>query len=322
MSSAIFAIVFLILFALVLLLTGFGLRFLELQRKRSVAATLKGERLEQESVETNILDDGQEEAPKTVGLSQLPFYGALETRLQQAGLNWSPVSLLVAMAVGAFAGALLGFRVQVPIFREFSILAGACLLGSLPYLYVLRAGSKRLRQLEEQFPEVLDFLARSMRAGHAFSVSLEMMAEESPDPVGAEFRKVSRELNLGSPIEVALNSLAQRVPLLDVRFFVSAVLLQRETGGNLAEILTKLAYVIRERFRLKGQVRAASAHGRLTAIILSVMPIITMLALMVVAPAYLPSMAADKDGRYLIIGALMGQLLGYLWMRKIINIKV
>jgi tight adherence protein B len=112
------------------------------------------------------------------------------------------------------------------------------------------------------------------------------------------------------------------MPLVDVRFFVSAVLLQRETGGNLAEILTKLSYVIRERFRLKGQVRAASAHGRITALVLTILPIVTMLALMVIAPGYLQSMAEDPDGKYLIIGAILGQGLGYYFMRRIINIKV
>ena len=161
-----------------------------------------------------------------------------------------------------------------------------------------------------------------MRAGHAFSVSLEMMADESPEPIGIEFRQVFNEQNLGAPIDVALKNLGQRVPLLDVRFFVSAVLLQRETGGNLAEILTKLSQVIRERFQLKGKVKAVSAHGRMTALILCVMPLITMMLLSVIAPTYLASMAGDYHGKLLIVGAIMGQILGYLWMRKIVNIKV
>jgi tight adherence protein B len=175
---------------------------------------------------------------------------------------------------------------------------------------------------EEQFPEALDFLSRSMRAGHAFSVSLEMMADESPEPLGIEFRQVFNEQNLGAPIDVALKNLATRVPLLDVRFFVSAVLLQRETGGNLAEILGQLSKVIRERFQLKGKVKAVSAHGRITALILCVMPLITMMLLSVIAPTYLASMAGDYHGKLLIVGAICGQILGYLWMRKIVNIKV
>ena len=192
----------------------------------------------------------------------------------------------------------------------------------LPYFYVTWKRHKRMSEFEEQFPESLDFLARSMRAGHAFSVSLEMMADESADPLGSEIRQVYHEQNLGAPIDVALRNLAGRMPLLDVRFFVSAVLMQRETGGNLAEILTKLAFVIRERFRLKGQVKAVSAHGRITALILSVLPIVTMMALFVIAPGYLEGMAGDADGRIIIVCAILAQFAGYYWMKKIINIKV
>ncbi len=192
----------------------------------------------------------------------------------------------------------------------------------LPYLYVLRKRSKRLSMFEEQFPEALDFVARAMRAGHAFSVSLEMLADESPEPLAREFRQVFNEQNLGAPIEIALQNLAMRMPILDVSFFVSAVMLQKETGGNLSEILTKLSYVIRERFKLKGQVRSASAHGRITGLILTIMPIVLMFALLAVAPGYLQGMVKDPDGRWLIIGAIGGQLLGYYFIRRIINIKV
>jgi tight adherence protein B len=182
--------------------------------------------------------------------------------------------------------------------------------------------NKRMRQFEEQFPEALDFLARSMRAGHAFSVSLEMMADESPDPLGFEFRRTSNEQNLGAPLEVALRGLANRVPLLDVRFFVAAVLLQRQTGGNLAEVLTKLAYIIRERFRLKSHIRTASTHGRLTAAVLTILPIFTVLGLMLINPGYVEGMAADVDGRRLLVAAMAGQITGYLVIRKMVNIEV
>ncbi|RPI07702.1 MAG: type II secretion system F family protein [Acidobacteriales bacterium] len=192
----------------------------------------------------------------------------------------------------------------------------------LPYFYVGRRRSKRMGMFEEQFPEALDFLARAMRAGHAFSVSLEMLADESSEPLAREFRQVFNEQNLGAPVEVALQNLGKRMPLLDVNFFVSAVMLQKETGGNLSEILVKLAYVIRERFKLKGQVRAASAHGRITGLILTLMPVVLMFALLVVAPGYLQGMAKDSDGKWLIVGAILGQLVGYFFIRKIINIKV
>jgi tight adherence protein B len=197
-----------------------------------------------------------------------------------------------------------------------------CIFALLPYFYVLRKRTKRMAEFEEQFPEALDFLARSMRAGHAFTISLEMLSEETPDPLGAEFRTLFNEQNLGAPLDVALANMTARVPLIDVRFFASSVMLQKQTGGNLSEILTRLAYVIRERFRLKGQVKAASAHGRLTAIILTCMPVVTMLALLVVAPGYLQGMAADPDGKYLILASIIAQFLGYYFIRRIINIKV
>ena len=176
---------------------------------------------------------------------------------------------------------------------------------TLPYLYVRQKRQKRLDTLEEQFPEALDFLSRSMRAGHAFSISLEMVGEELADPLGQEFRALFNEQNLGAPLDVALRNFGLRVPLLDVRFFTSSVLLQKQTGGNLSEILTRLAYIIRERFRLKGQVKAASAHGRLTATILTLLPVGTMLGLLVVAPGYLQGMAEDSDGKWMIGGAIV-----------------
>jgi tight adherence protein B len=187
---------------------------------------------------------------------------------------------------------------------------------------VRKKRKKRLDTLEEQFPEALDFLSRSMRAGHAFTITLQMVGEELTDPLGQEFRTLFNEQNLGATLEAALRNFAERVPLLDVRFFTSSVLLQKQTGGNLAEILTRLAYVIRERFRLKGQVRAASAHGRLTATILTILPIATMLGMLLVAPGYLQGMAADPDGKWLVGASIAAQFLGYYFIRKIITIKV
>jgi tight adherence protein B len=149
-----------------------------------------------------------------------------------------------------------------------------------------------------------------------------MIGDESPDPLGLEFRTMFNEQNLGAPMEVALANLERRLPLVDVRFFISSILLQKQTGGNLSEILTRLAHVIRERFRLKGQVKAASAHGRLTATILTLMPMALMLGLMLVAPGYLEGMAREADGKWLVLGAIVGQLVGYYFIRRIIRIKV
>src|SRR5262249_31778007 len=167
----------------------------------------------------------------------------------------------------------------------------------------------RLDALEEQFPEALDFLGRSMRAGHAFTISLEMVGQELPDPLGQGFCTLFNEQNLGAPLDVAMRNFTDRGALLDCRFFTSSVMLQKQTGGNLSEILSRLAYVIRERFRLKGQVKAASAHGRMTATILTLLPVATMLGLLAVAPGYLQGMAEDPDGKWLIGGAIFAQIL-------------
>lgn len=314
---------FLVIFALVLLAVSVGWTFLEAQRKKKVVGMLQTVAGETVITETTVLKDADQTGdPLTRLIAKFNITQKMQSQIQQAGMDWTVGKLMVMMVVGAILGAIVGFKFKPLMFPGLSAAVLAGLFGMLPYLYVVRKRSKRLDAFEEQFPEALDFLARAMRAGHAFSVSLEMMADESPEPLAREFRQVFNEQNLGAPIETALENLAKRMPLLDVSFFVSAVLLQKETGGNLSEILMKLSYVIRERFKLKGQVRASSAHGRMTGIILTIMPIVLMLGLTIVAPSYLESMVKDPDGKYLILGAAMGQILGYYFIRKIVNIKV
>jgi tight adherence protein B len=250
------------------------------------------------------------------------LYTRVQKLIQQSGLPWTVSRLVVSMLMGGAFGGVIGWA-SLPLgFPLLGGLLGALLIGMLPYLFLRFKRSQRLAELEAQLPEALDFLARSMRAGHAFSISLEMLGGETPDPLGQEFRVLFNELNLGAQLEPALANLADRVPLLDVQLFVSSVLLQRQTGGNLSEILMRLAHIIRERFRLKGQVRAASAHGRMTAVVLTVLPFVLMLALLFVAPGYLQSMAADSTGKWMILGAIVAQLLGYYFIRRIVNIKV
>jgi tight adherence protein B len=189
-------------------------------------------------------------------------------------------------------------------------------------MYLRTKRRKRMAALEEQFPEALDFMARSVRAGHAFMISLSMVGEHVPEPLSTELVTVFNEINLGAPMATALDNLTTRVPLLDFRFFTSTVMLQRQTGGNLNEILGRLSHVIRERFQLKGAVKAASAHGRLTGLILTILPVVTAMLLLAVAPGYLQGMAKDPDGKYLILGAAISVLLGNYFIRRIIKIKV
>ncbi len=320
MGVAVFT--FLMIFALVALTLGLGFRYLEGQRKKKLTGVLETAAGATVTVQTTVLLE-PEKAPRWERLlERFDLVRKMESHIQQAGMNLTPGGLLAQMLLTALVGGLIGLWLRVLMVPWLSATAAAVAGGALPYLYVLRQRQRRLAAFEEQFPEALDFLARAMRAGHAFSISLEMLANESTPPLSVEFRKVYNEQNLGLPMDTALKNLAERVPLLDVKFFVSAVLLQRETGGNLAEVLTKLARIIRERFQLKGQVRAASAHGRVTGAVLTIMPVVLMLGLMVIAPGYLQSMANDPDGKYIIGAAILGLLLGHLTIRKIVDIKV
>jgi tight adherence protein B len=317
-------LVFLVVFALVALTISFGWSLQESQKKKKVTEMLQSSGGTTERVVTKVLLNPDDEGGSALSrlLSRFNFAQTMETQIEQAGLELSLNTLLIQMLVGFAIGAVVGAKLNILMFPLPSILALAALGGALPYLRVIHARSKRMSMFEEQFPDALDFLARAMRAGHAFSIALEMLSEESPQPLGYEFRKVFNEHNLGLPIEIALGNLTTRVPLVDVRFFVSAVLLQRETGGNLAEILTNLAFVIRERFKLKGQVKAASAHGRITGTILTLMPVVLMFGLMVIAPSYLKSMADDPDGRKMIAAVIVMIIIGHFVIRKIVQIKV
>ena len=320
-----FIISFLVLFVVIMIAVTVASKFYDTKRKKQVSSmltTATGEKTADVSISNLLMepsDDGRSFMERFI--DGLDITQKLQVKMTQAGLDWTPLKFLILSVMCSFVGGLIGLRFPFMGFGITSVIIGLA-LAFLPYLYVRRARTKRLNKLEEQFPEALEFLARSMRAGHAFTISLEMLGEELPEPLGQEFRTLFNEQNLGAALEVALTNLCDRVPLLDMRFFTSSVLLQKQTGGNLAEILTRLAEVIRERFRLKGQVKAASAHGRLTATILMLMPIFTMLALLVVSPGYLQGMAKDPDGRYLIGFAILGQILGNYFIRRIINIKV
>ncbi|MGH9655791.1 MAG: type II secretion system F family protein, partial [Bryobacteraceae bacterium] len=250
------------------------------------------------------------------------FMQRLELILEQSGKNWTVGKLIAVSLAAAAVGFLIGLKLPLAIPAALAAPAAALIAGSLPFLIVWRQRAKNIAAFENQFPEALDFLARSMRAGHAFSIALEMLGTDSPDPLGSAFRRISNDLKLGASLEIALKKLMHAVPLLDVRFFVSSVLLQQDTGGNLGEILNKLAHVIRERFRLKGAVKAASAHGRITGLVLFLMPVAVTLLLMVTSPAYLKQLWADPAGRMMAYAAMGGQVVGYFVIQKIVNIKV
>jgi tight adherence protein B len=240
---------------------------------------------------------------------------------EQAGVKMDPVRFVRTSCTSFFAG-YAGAWMFLPDSAQPYSLAVAAAAAGMPLYRLVRKRAKRLHAFEEVFPDTLEFIARSMRAGHAFSVSLEMIHREFPEPLAGEFRRTFEEHNLGLPLDTALQSLAKRIPLLDVHFFVSAVLLQKRTGGNLAEILDKLAYVIRERFKLRGRIKAIAAHGKMTGLALSAIPAAVAVLTFFTNPADIRFFIEDEVGHILAGGAIGLQILGYLIIRKIVSIEV
>jgi tight adherence protein B len=241
--------------------------------------------------------------------------------LETAGLKWGAAGLL-HRSIGMF---LLGF-LAVTLAAHNSQLALALAAGSLlsagPLWYVRRGARRRVSRFEEQFPDCLEFLSRSMRAGHAFSVALEIVHREFADPLASEIRRTFEEQNLGHPLDVVLRKLAERIPSEEVEFFVSAVLLQKRTGGNLADLLDNLAYIIRERFKLRARIRAVSAQGLMSGRILAAIPAGVGTLMFFVNPRYARFFVDDAAGHAMMAGALGLQLVGYLIICNIVKIEV
>jgi tight adherence protein B len=234
----------------------------------------------------------------------------------------------VSMRAGKFllvtigSCSLLGVITLLVTNNPFFALPAAALGLFLPYFYVSFRRAKRFQKFEEIFPEAIDTLARAVRAGHAFTTALELIGTEMAEPVSGEFRKLFEEQKFGLPLRDALLNLAERIPIVDVKFFVTAVMLQRETGGNLAEILDGLSYVIRERFKILRQVRVYTAQGRLTMILLMALPPIIVVLMTVLNPDFIRPLFYDPIGHALIVAGIALQTVGYFLIRKIIRIQV
>lgn len=314
-------ILFIVVFVTILVCVGLGQSYFRSKQKQQIRTMLRKAEATPAEQRSELLRPAEKEDKVGEFLARFRFMDRLDTILAQSGKNWTGTKLISISCLTCLAGALLGLKL-----RMLPTQIAVCLCGALsafvPLLIVLRKRAKTLAAFEEQFPEALDFLSRSMRAGHGFSVALEMLGADSPEPLGPAFRRISNDMQLGSSMDVALSKLMVQVPLIDVRFFVSSVLLQQETGGNLGEILSKLAHIIRERFRLKGQVKAASAHGRITGLVLTLMPIAVAGFMMFATPEYLNQLVTDKTGKIMLYGAAFGQVIGYFVIKKIINIKV
>jgi tight adherence protein B len=243
----------------------------------------------------------------------------LASLIEQSGVRTRPGTVILAsLGSGLVLGMVTMLLVRQRWAAPLAFLAGA----TIPTLFLMRKRSVRLYKFEEMFPEALDLLSRAVKAGHAFQTAMNMVAEELPDPVGPEFRKTFDQQNFGLPLRDALNAMSERIPIIDVKFFVTAVLIQRETGGNLSEILDNLSHVVRERFKVLRQVRVHTAHGRFTGWVLMALPATLGVVMSFINPAHMELLFQESMGRTMLATAVVMQIIGYVWIKRVIKIEV
>ena len=292
-------------------------------RRREVARRVKPVLAGQARRRTDVHDlvRADEEAGGLMGLATkvVPGLRGLEGFLEQSRLDWSPQTFLVltlglGLALGAAALVITGSLLWFAVAAAFG--------AAQPYLYVSHRRKRRFHQFEEEFPEAIELLTRAIRAGHPLSSGMGMVADEGPPEVATEFRRAFEEQRFGIPFEEALLGMVDRTDLVDVRIFAIAVLVQREVGGNLAEILDNLAHVIRRRFYLRRQLRIYTAQGRMTGYALGALPIVVGFAIFILNPEYVTLLFTHVLGQALVVVGVILQVLGVLWIRKIINIDM
>ena len=252
-------------------------------------------------------------------LRRVPQAARLDHLLLQSGLSWSVAQFIGVTGALLLAALLLLAAWSMPLPGALLLLSCAV---SGPCLLVLRARAARLKKIEAQLPEAADFLARALRAGHSFSNVLQMVGDELNEPISGEFKMAHEEINYGVPMNEALQNLAVRIPLTDLRYLVIAVLVQRESGGNLAEVLVSIACIIRARLKLLGQVRVLSAEGRMSAWVLGLMPVVMIGVMALVNPQYIRLLWTDPSGIKLLWYAAGMVALGVVWMRNVIRIRI
>jgi tight adherence protein B len=252
-------------------------------------------------------------------LHRIAFAHRIDQLLLQSGKNWSVESFLLCSGAALLAGIFLVARWPMPL----PLQAGVALLFALvPLTLVRRARVRRLARIEEQLPEAADFVARALRAGHSFTNVLQIVGNELSEPLSGEFRIAREEINYGVPMSEALHNMAARIPLTDLRYLIIAVLIQRETGGNLAEILGNISQIIRGRLKLAAQVRVLSAEGRMSAWILGLLPFGVAAVLLLINPDYIKPLWTDPAGIRMLWYALVMITFGVIWLRKVIRIRI
>ncbi|HET8835992.1 MAG TPA: type II secretion system F family protein [Gemmatimonadales bacterium] len=251
--------------------------------------------------------------------SRMPALQDAELLMQQAQVSWS-LPTLILMSVGTAVALGLGFLMLT---RSLLVAFPVAIIGAaLPTLYVRHKKNRRLEQFEELLPEAIDLVGRALRAGHPLSSGFKMAADDGPEPVASEFRRVFEEQRFGLPLQDSLLGMADRVNIVDTRILVTAILIQREVGGNLAEILDNLSAVIRARFTIRRQIRVYTAQGRMTGYLLALLPFMLFALLYMINPEYMSVLFTDPIGKILVGVALVMQLAGFFWIRKIVNIEI
>jgi tight adherence protein B len=299
------------------------------------AATVLPDRLKQRQVDRRLRELSQPVAQPTEGVSivlrpdERPFLSRvaiatpggkwLEALIEQSGVRTTITAVILISIASAITCALIA---MILVRHSLSPFVGMAVGSAVPVAFLLRRRSVRRRRFEEMFPEALDLLSRAIKAGHAFQTAMNMVAEELPDPVGPEFKKTFDQQNFGLPLREALNGMAERVQTMDVKFFVTAVLIQRETGGNLSEILDNLAHVVRDRFKVLRQVRVHTAHGRFTGWVLLALPAALAVALSFINPPHMQLLFREPMGQTMLIGAVVMQTIGFFWIKRVIKIEV
>lgn len=252
-------------------------------------------------------------------LIRIPRVSALDRLLQQSGKSWSVADVLGMTVLMFLAVLFVSSFFAMPLLLQIALAGG---VAAVPILLVSRAKNKRLTRIENQLPDALDLMGRALRAGHAFPTALKMVGDEMNDPLAAEFRIAFDEVNFGISMPDALSNMATRVPSTDLRYFVIAVLIQRETGGNLSELLTSISAIIRDRIKLMGQVRVLSAEGKMSAWVLGLLPFGAAMMIQLTNPKFLEVLYTDPGGRKMLAVAFTMMVFGVLVMRKIIRIRV
>jgi tight adherence protein B len=252
-------------------------------------------------------------------LLSLPRVSGLDRMIEQAGFEFGVTRVLTIVGFLFVFTVLSAMAVRVPAF--VAIVFGA-MAAALPVVWLTWKRSTRVSQLESQLPDAIDLIARAMRAGHAFPAAVQMVGDESPEPLSGEFRVVHEEINFGLGLDEAFRNLSARVPSDDMRFFVIAVLLQRETGGNLAEVLGNIGTLVRNRYKLLGKVRVLAAEGKLSAWILGLMPLVMGAIINIINPDFMSLLWKDPVGLNLVYGCMIMFVIGVFWMWRIIQIRV